>query len=429
MQPALASQSALVRYPREAAVKFARRNQIATYASPLMRAAVRFSGYLAAKAPVREQAHDLYGLMMEDIDGKGSSIDTYWSVFSVEAKARGSMLLQVEMPQEIGTTAAEQMERRRIPYWMQIAPESVTDYALGDDGKFDFVEYKGQFEARDGTYIDCTWRFDRMQWQALDEDRNVLGGGGHPLRECPVLIFTESGDFPCFGSFASIADVARRLFNAESELDEILRGATFPVLHQQVPEGTTNDQKLAAAKVIGETIGVHNLLVWSGSSPPGFIAPPDGPARVYLDLIKRLESRIDEIGLNVAAVNQQESGIAMRMRFAAINAELSRFAGRLENLERRAWDLSRRWLGFSSSPTVQWHRDFNLADVEQELRILQSMQASAMPAEVIAEQQQRIVSVQFAGVDSDRMEQITQAITERRMEPRRAAQPIGAAAP
>ena len=49
--------------------------------------------------------------------------------------------------------------------------------------------------------------------------------------------------------------MARRLFNSESELDEILRSQTFSLLHMQVPDGTSDDQKLAAAKVAGETIG------------------------------------------------------------------------------------------------------------------------------------------------------------------------------
>ena len=40
-----------------------------------------------------------------------------------------------------------------------------------------------------------------------------------------------------------------------------------------------------------------------------------------------------------------------------------------------------------------------------------------MPTEVIAEQQRRIVSVQFGGLDPDRLEDITKAIDERLFEP------------
>ena len=416
-------ETALVRYPREGEQKFARRNEIAFYASPVARLCSRFAGYIGAKPPTRDLGHDLFRRMAQDIDGKGNALDVWLASFMVQAKARGSMLLQVDMAQQTAPTLAQQLAMRRVPYWMAIAPEQVTDCRLGDDGRFDFVEYEGEFDKPDGERVPCTWRFDRQAWAAFDREKKPLGGEPHPLGECPVLIFTEQGDFPCFGPFAALADLSRRLFNAESELDEILRGQTFSLMHLQVPDGSTDEQKLAAAKVAGETVGTANLLVHTGSTPPGFIAPPDGPAKIYLDRVTQLRGEIAEVGLDVATIGQQESGLAMRMRFAAINAELAKFAGRMEDLERRAWDLSRRWLAMQSAPTVQWPRDYQLADVEQELRVLADMQAAGMPAEVIAEQQRRIVAVQFGGLDTERMDEITRAIDERVMEPARTRTP------
>lgn len=424
----LSGESVLVRYPRESALKYARRNDVAFYASPLMRACARFVGYLGAKPPGRELPGDLYKLIADNVDGKGSAIDVFWAQFMVDAKARGTMLLQVDMPASPGENRAQQIAERRVPVWISIAPESVTDYKIGDDGKFDFVEYAGAFDKPDKSRVPCTWRFDREAWSAVDDKKKVLDSGAHPLKECPVLIFTEAGDFPSFGPFASIADIARRLFNAESELDEILRAQTFSLLTMQVPDAATDTEKLGAAKVVGETIGTANLMVHTGSTP-AFIAPPDGPARVYLDRIKGLHQLIAEVGLDVGTVNERESGLAMRMRFAAINAELAGFAGRMEDLERRAWDLSRRWLSMQGAPAVQWTRDYNLADIEQELRILAEMQAAGMPAAVIAEQQRRIVAVQFGGLEQTRVDEINQAIDERQAEPRPTTptpQPVGA---
>jgi hypothetical protein len=227
-----------------------------------------------------------------------------------------------------------------------------------------------------------------------------------------VLIWTEGGDFPHFGPFAAIADLSKRLFNLDSELDEILRSQTFSLLTMQVPDTTTSAQKLAAAQAAGETIGTQNLLVHSGSTP-AFIAPPDGPATVYLTRIDKLRDQINEIGLNVATVNQQESGIAMQMRFQSINSELARFSVRVEDLELRAWELSRRWLGMTVAPTIEWPRDFNIADVDAELKILADMQAAGMPAEVIAEQERRVVNVQFGNLDQDRKDALETALEER----------------
>lgn len=404
--------SYLVRYPRESQEKYARRNELAFYASPLAEACSRFTGYLATRSPTRQMPHQLYELMEADVDGKGSSVEIFWSQFMVEAKARGSMLLLVDMPAELARSMADQLRRRVVPYWTPYAPESLSDYAVGDDGKFDFVEFGGQFKGSDGKAVDCTWRFDREIWVATDKEKRELAGGAHGLGECPMLIFTEGGDFPHFGPFAAIADLSKRLFNLDSELDEILRAQTFSLLTMQVPEDSTTVQKLEAAKAVGETIGTNNLMVHSGTTP-AFIAPDSGPAEVYLKRIDKLQARIDELGLRVASVDAQESGIAMQMRFQAINAELARFAAGIEDLERRAWDLSRRWLAMTAAPVIQWPRDFQIADVKAEVALLTEMQGAAMPPSVIAEQQRRVVSLQFGGLDQEAKDAIDSAIGER----------------
>lgn len=413
----LTGESYLSRYPRESDAKFARRNEVAFYASPLARACSRFAAYLSIQKPHRELPNDLYQVVADDADGKGNAVDVFWQQFIIDGKARGSMLLLVDMPRDLGASRASQIVERRAPFWTAILPEDVTDYEMGDDGRFESVSFVGNI-LRDGDRKPCIWTFDVDGWDAreLNPNGKVIDSGEHGLGECPVLAFSETGEFGTTGPFAAIADLARRLFNLDSELDEILRSQTFSLLTMQVPEGSTDDQKIAAAGVAGVTISTSNLLLHSGSTP-AFIAPPDGPARVYLDRIVSLRDQIEEIGLNVATVNQQESGIAMKLRFQAINAELAGFAGRMQDLEARAWELTRKWLGLSATVSTQWPRDFNIADVEYELKVLREMQSSGLPREVIAEQQKRVVSVQFSALDLEAQKRIDDAIQERLLEP------------
>lgn len=405
--------SYLVQYPRESAEKYARRNQLAWYSSPLAQACSRFVGHLSTRSPVRDLPHPLYEVMAQDIDGRGNGVDGFFQQFMTDAKARGSMLLLVDMPEIQALSMEAQIQMRNVPFWVAINPESVIEYELGDNGKFVFVTFSGNYLMADGSRVECIYRYDLQTWSARKPNEKVpFASGEHRLGECPMLIFTEAGSFPYFGPFASIADLSKRLFNLDSELDEILRSQTFSLLTMQVPDGTTDAQKLAAAQTAGQTIGTSNLLVHSGSTPQ-FIAPTGVAASVYMDRIKSIHEQISRIGLDVASVNQQESGLAMQMRFQTINAELSKFAARMEDLERRAWELSRRWLRLSSVASVQWSRDYSIADVESELRILTEMQASAVPAEMIAEQQRKLVSVQFSGLDQERKDEIYRAIDER----------------
>lgn len=352
-------------------------------------------------------------IISDDVDGKGNDIDVFWQDFEIEAKARGSMLLLVDMPSSMPQDGESQLSERAAPYWTSIVPERVSDYLLGDDGKFIFVEFSGSYIKADGEPVSVTWHFDRTMWAVFENDdrgeRKVIDDDIHGLSECPVLIFTERGEFPCIGSFASIAYLSRRLFNLNSELDEILRGQTFSLLTMQVRDDISEEEKLNIAKTTGETVGTSNMMMHTGSTP-AFIAPPDGPARVYLDRIDKMEQRIDSAGLSPSGSNAQESGYALQMRFAAINAELSRFAGRMEDLERRAWSLSAEWLGLAEQADIAWPRDFNIADSEQELLILQQMQASAMPGSTIRQQQRRVVVTQFNGADDDAISEMVNDI-------------------
>lgn len=413
-RPIAVSSSYLIQYPRESESKYARRNEIAWYASPLAQVCSRFVGYLSTRQVIRDVNNPLYATMADDIDGKGNSIDVFWQQFARHAKARGSMLLLVDMPAALAGSLQDQLQRRVAPYWTGILPELVTDYQIGDDGKFVYVEFSGNFTQGEKR-IDCTWRFDREGWAAYDNSRVPLAQGEHNLSECPVLIFTEGGDFPHFGPFAPIADISRRLFNLDSELDEILRSQTFSLLTMQVSENSTDAQKIQAAQVVGETIGASNLMVHSGSTP-AFIAPPDGPAKIYMERIAALRDQINDLGLVVGGSAQRESGLALQMRFQALNGALAYFASRMEDLERRAWELSRQWLGLTQVPDIYWSRDYNMADVAAEMTILADMQTTNMPTEVVTEQQRRIVSVQFAGLEQERQEQIQAAIGERTLE-------------
>jgi len=408
-KPSNVNYSYLIKYPRESDEKFARRCELAFYASPLAKVTNAFVSHVASKPVSREVSNEILALVMDDVDGKNNSVDVFWQEFMLNAKARGSLLLLVDMPNQIPQTQLEQIANRVAPYWTYILPENVTDYQVNDYGKFDYVEFSGTYTKENGEKVDCVWHFDAEMWEARDNDDKVLTSGEHPLRECPVISFTEMGDYPNVGPFAPIADLSKRLYNLDSELDEILRSQTFSLLTMQVPDNTSGEERLEAARIAGETIGTNNLLMHGGSTP-AFIAPPDGPASIYLERIRDIRDQISDIGLEVTQINQQESGIAMQMRFHTINAELAKFCGRMEDLERRAWELTARWLGINELPEIEWPRDFNLADTEQELQILRDMQETAMSPAVVMEQQKKVIETQFSGMDRDQLEDLTNSL-------------------
>ena len=110
---------------------------MAFYSSPLARVSSKFTSYIAAKPVMRDIRNELLNAVNENADGKGNESDVFWQDFMVEAKARGSMLLLVDMPPTVPDNLQTQLTERAVPYWTQIKPELLTDWQIGDDGRFD----------------------------------------------------------------------------------------------------------------------------------------------------------------------------------------------------------------------------------------------------------------------------------------------------
>lgn len=399
----------LIPYPRESMTKFAARAAVAVYENHLASACERFVGYLAKHPPLRANVDGpLARAFVEDADWRGNSLDIFWQGFMRAARARGTMLLLVDMPREVPETVAQQVEARRLPYITALEPELVREYELDLHGRFRRVAIASTATVAGETKA-VLREWDELYWRVRDGDI-VLEEGEHAFGRCPVIAFTESGSFPCYGSFEQIATLSKRIFNAQSELDEILRSQTFSILPLQVPPeqmATFDAAKVAAV------VGTHNLLIYSGERPE-FIAPPDGPATVYMARIAALEESIRRIGLTLEEPRSQaaESGLALQIRFQSLNAALAQFALRMQDLERQVWDLFAAAVRTENRVEVMWPTDYSLSDVRAELEVLTAMQASSFPEAVLREKRRQIVQLEFAGAEQAVMDEMLDAIAE-----------------
>src|SRR5690606_20729474 len=142
--------------------------------------------------------------------------------FMTEAKARGCMLLLVDMPDTLPETQADQIKQRAFPYLVAISPEQVTHYELDERGRLTTVSIADTGTNAKGEDITITRTWNTESWE-VKHGEDVVKSGDHGLGVTPVLIFSESGAFPSEGAFSPIADLAKRLYNMLSELDELLR--------------------------------------------------------------------------------------------------------------------------------------------------------------------------------------------------------------
>jgi hypothetical protein len=231
----------------------------------------------------------------------------------------------------------------------------------------------------------------------------------------PARCTEDGGTFPCLGRFVQIADLSRDLFNARSELREILRAQTFSLLTLQVPDEAAS--QFDASKTAA-TIGTHSILIHSGITP-AFIAPDAGPAQTYGAAIDALQQAIARVSMDDAIHGsaQAESGLARKLRFDALNAAINRFAQNLGALESRMWTLFHRALGTENRVLTTWPTDFNLVDTLAELDILLSMQSTGFPPAVLAAKRASIVGAEFDASDDATKTALLAAIDEQAQEP------------
>lgn len=412
----LAGASNLVQYPRESAGKFAARNKVAVYENHLRSAVDRFVGFLARKRPHRSGAEaPLAQLFVQDADLRGSHLDGFLIELATQARARGTALVVVDkLDGPAPATLGEQQRRRAVPYLRLALPEDVTAWRLDDvTGLFASVTlaawewWDDELIAVERTYTTTGWEVRKANGGA------VLAAGEHPFGECQVLAFTESGSpFPVLGKYEQIGRLSLRLFNARSELDEILRSQTFSLLTLEVPPEAAALFDPAKTAAI---IGTHSILVHQGQQP-AFIAPDAGPAATYLAVIEQLRATISRIAMDdinaPTALASQESGAARRMRFDAMNAELAAFAQRLQQFEASIWRLWHRAIGTDNRVETYWPTDYNMADTAAELDILALMQATGFPPAATGEKQLAIAAIEFDNASDDAKAAIDAAITE-----------------
>lgn len=414
--PKISSPSYLVPYQRESAERYAARNAVATYENHLREACERFVGYLGRKQPMRDGLDGpLTQLFLGDCNLQGAPLNEFLVSLALETKARGTMLVVIDIPAgDAPSSLAEQIERRRVPYVRALAPEHVVDCQINDEtGLFDTLSI-GCVEVVGGQRKQCVRTWDAHGWQ-IKCGEQIVAQGEHPFGVCPVLAVTETGaPFPVVGKFEQIADMSLRLFNARSELDELLRGQTFSVLTMQVPEGSDVTQWMGTAA----TIGVHSMLVHPGVTP-AFIAPDSANAETYLACIESLQQSIKRVAMDEATTEggAAESGVARRLRFERLNADLASFARRMQSLERRIWTLFARGIGVVNRVTVEWPSDFNLVDTLAELDVLTGMQAGGFPPQALALKRKTIAAAEFDAADEADKRAVLDAIDEQAQEP------------
>jgi len=349
--------SYLIRYPRETDEKYNRRKQLAVYPNFVKKIVDTFVSFLFKNPPVRDTSKNPeYAEFIEDVDLKGTYIDDFMRHIARLSLIFGTVFVVIDTPKEGGKPYATV----RLP--SQLAKVELDEY--GRIVKVVFAEGTEQFRA-----------FEPNRWIVSKDpgQKIVLEAGEHNLGIVPVVPVSWSE--PLLPNevltVPFIWDIARLnfdLYNAISELREILRNVTFPVLTLPVKD------EAMLQKLKNITIGTENFVPYTpeGGGKPDYIAPPEGPAKTLLEYINFLISQIYKaVNLEFAlGSHSQKSGVALEFEFQQLNTLLTGLALQMEKAEYAIADLVAKWNGKERfEGTISYRKDFSFRDLERELKV------------------------------------------------------------
>lgn len=401
--------SYLDKHIRESDEKYENRQLVTDYSNIFVQKVGRYEGYLFKQKPTRTTKDAMIKAIIEDCDNAGNHINVYMSGFAKELKVRGVGLVLVDMDRELPSTVADQIEQRKLPYFVSVKPENVTSYKLDKFGKFEYIAYKDVID--DSTFGNPNKQniiryYDTTKWATYEdnEDQSFIEGEAHDLGICPVLYCGENGVFPDVGEFTQVANISKRHFNLESEIDDILRGQTFSILTIQADN--PSDVKI--------TLSTDNAIKYGkGMAQPGFIAPDASPASTYENRINKLEARIDEITYDVTTGLGAESGIALDIKFQGLNGSLANIAMRLEDFEARLFEVVNKYLDSNKVINIVYPDSFNIIDLAKEIATLDKIKSLGytLPTYELIKLKQ-IISNDLSSLSMDQIDKVTTEIED-----------------
>lgn len=361
-----ASGAAVTEHARESTQSIEFRRKIAyylNYTGPILNASV---DPIFKDEIKREYSNSvLFDEFIEDVDRQGTSLQEFIEQNAIAAKLYGVMYIVVDNVSEFGSSLAETLANRSMPYLTAVEPKNVASYEFDDNGKLKLFTYTSYLKNADGTIKVHYHTWTPTDWKITDSDNKVVGQGEHNIGRIPIVQWfgraARKRDILPPPEYLSIAKTNAHVYNLCSLLSQILYNQTFSILTMPVDNNGLSDV----------TIGTDNLLAYPAEAgkAPSFIAPDKGPAEVLMAQIDKLINEMYRMsGIDsVIGVQQAKSGVAKQWDFERTNQNLAAFAVRCENAEYDIIELYKLWSGDNIEYLCEYPRDFKVNDVTESL--------------------------------------------------------------
>lgn len=181
-----------------------------------------------------------------------------------------------------------------------------------------------------------------------------------------------------------IARIGRNIFNLTSQLGEIFANVTFPMLYapgEGVMDGQEGDAISSDVSPIAIGTSRMMLLPEEAGTPPGYLVPPDGPAKLHMEERQRLiESMYFLASLerkDPDTINPQ-SGVAKAFDFRETRDRLVSLAIAAESAEQDILEIVSAY-GTTGEVNVSYSKNFGIQGVSEQIENYQKMSEVPLP--------------------------------------------------
>lgn len=348
------------------------------FCAPLVRARLGhvMSGEIERAAPGLDE-------YLADVDGSGADRDTWMRYGGTLAQVFGHVFAATEIPATVEQprNAAEARAMGQRVYSTFFSPLDVPSWAVDDRGELVWIVLRYQPSAtgepfgqqRNVAQRYRVWYRDRWEdWEAKSDDEAARPeptglAGPNPIGRVPVDVLYYSRDVSQFphpvgwSGIAGIADDNREHFNLLSLLGQQLYEQTFASL--AVP-AESPEQLKDLVRSVKRVMGFAK-----DGGPPAFVSPPEGPTRVLMDNIDKLEQRMRAMSNLSRGVSEQSvaarSGDALAIEAADKFADLRQFRAEMQAFEVRNLRTAAEWANVDPASITVSYPDPE-GDVESE---------------------------------------------------------------
>lgn len=233
----------------------------------------------------------------------------------------------------------------------------------------------------------------------------------------PVRYAGGSG-FASKGLVADLAHMDRAIFNKCSLLDEIHYQVTFPQMVYPYDGEVFTDTGLTGQGKQILSVGLHSVIPYDSKTGkgPGFIAPPDGPAKTLAENIEYMTHMALALVLLDGEVTKEGakaggSGVSKAYVFEKLNRRLSEIADTIEMAFNQVLAFVAIWLGEDPDtlPDVPWEfpDKFDVSAIAEDIANAAAILGIGITSETFADEvYKRLVRKYFPKLDDDTLQAI-----------------------